>query len=402
MRTKLYLLLLFFFPLVWTACENGDGPEGPEEPALEEMRTVLVYMAADNSLAKFTFGDLDELKAGWLQMKNTSGMHLLVYIDTGTPRLVELEKKGTEVVETIVKEYEKRNSVGVAETQEVFDDVFKNPLYQAGSYGLIYWSHGDGWIPYPVPSSRWVGQDTGNGDHRMNIAELTEILQKAPHFDFLMFDACFMQSIEVAYELRDYCDYYIGFPAENPGPGAAYDKMLPFMFQKGMSKEMAAATFEVYDKIFVADKIGTNENWTMGTAIGVLKTSELENLAAATAKALSGIAEADGKTLRSSVFDYDRRSAWSSSHVGYYDFAEMMEVLVTDPSLYADWKQAYAAASVYWATTPMIYSMYGGMFSMERTSGVSHYIPMDSKLSAVEAYRSMDWYKEAGLSQIGW
>lgn len=402
MRTKLYLLLLFFFPLVWTACESGDEPEGPEEPTLEEKRTVLVYMAADNSLAKFTFGDLEELKAGWLQMKNTSGMHLLVYVDTGTPRLVELEKKGAEVVETIVKEYESRNSVGVAETQEVFDDVFKNPLYQAGSYGLVYWSHGDGWIPYPVPSSRWVGQDTGNGDHRMNIAELTEILQKAPHFDFLMFDACFMQSIEVAYELRNYCDYYIGFPAENPGPGAAYDVMLPYMFQNGKAKEMAASTFEVYDKAYVADKVGTNENWTMGTAIGVLKTSELENLAAATAKALSGIAEADGKTLRSSVFNYDRRSTLSSSYVGYYDFAEMMKMLVTDSSLYADWKQAYDAASVYWATTPMIYSMSGGMFSMERASGVSHYIPTDSKPSAAEAYRSMAWYEEVGLSRIGW
>ena len=35
-----------------------------------------------------------------------------------------------------------------------------------------------------------------------------------------------MQSVEVAYELRDCCDYYIGFPAENPGPGAAYDSCL--------------------------------------------------------------------------------------------------------------------------------------------------------------------------------
>ena len=51
----------------------------------------------------------------------------------------------------------------------------------------------------------------------MNIEDLKSVLQKAPHFDFIMFDACFMQSVEVAYELRDYCDYYIGFPAENPG-----------------------------------------------------------------------------------------------------------------------------------------------------------------------------------------
>ena len=44
------------------------------------------------------------------------------YIDTGFPRLIEIENKGGTVVETIVKEYEDRNSCGVAETQEVFND----------------------------------------------------------------------------------------------------------------------------------------------------------------------------------------------------------------------------------------------------------------------------------------
>ena len=140
----------------------------------------------------------------------------------------------------------------------------------------------------------------------------------------------------------------------------------------------------------------------MGTAIGVLRTSELDNLARTTAKALSDITEVDGRMLRSSVFNYDRYSLASSYYVGYYDFVEMMKTLVTDSSLYADWEQAYNAASAYWATTPMIYSMSVGMFSMERANGVSHYIPMDSKPSVAEAYRSTAWYKAAGLSQIGW
>lgn len=151
----------------------------------------------------------------------------------------------------------------------------------------------------------------------MNIEDLKLVLQNAPHFDFIMFDACFMQSVEVAYELRDCCDYYIGFPAENPGPGAAYDRMFPFIFQKGAAVEMAIGTFAAYDEIYTG-KIGSNSNWTMGTAIDVLKSSELENLAAATANALSGVT-ADREVLRSSVFDYDQRKVGSSYYVGYYD-----------------------------------------------------------------------------------
>ena len=304
-----------------SAC-RGDDPI--PDPPVDGKRTVLVYMAADNSinpLASFTDGDLEELKAGMASIDNTSDMHLLVYIDTGFPRLIEIENKGGTVVETIVKEYEDRNSCGVAETQEVFNDVFGNSLYKAESYGLIYWSHGEGWIPTPLPSTRWIGNDKTGGGHYMNIEDLKLVLQNAPHFDFIMFDACFMQSVEVAYELRDCCDYYIGFPAENPGPGAAYDRMFPFIFQKGAAVEMAIGTFAAYDEIYTG-KIGSNSNWTMGTAIDVLKSSELENLAAATANALSGVT-ADREVLRSSVFDYDQRKVGSSYYVGYYDFVEM-------------------------------------------------------------------------------
>ena len=328
MKTKLYLIFFFVFPLFMSAC-RGDDPM--PDPPVDGKRTVLVYMAADNSinpLASFTDGDLEELKAGMASIDNTSDMHLLVYIDTGSPRLIEIENKGGTVVETIVKEYEDRNSCGVAETQEVFNDVFGNSLYKAESYGLIYWSHGEGWIPTPLPSTRWIGNDKTGGGHYMNIEDLKLVLQNAPHFDFIMFDACFMQSVEVAYELRDCCDYYIGFPAENPGPGAAYDRMFPFIFQKGAAVEMAIGTFAAYDEIYTG-KIGSNSNWTMGTAIDVLKSSELENLAAATANALSGVT-ADREVLRSSVFDYDQRKVGSSYYVGYYDFVEMMEKLVVD------------------------------------------------------------------------
>lgn len=232
MKTKLYLLFFFVFPLFMSAC-RGDDPI--PDPPVDGKRTVLVYMAADNSinpLASFTDGDLEELKAGMASIDNTSDMHLLVYIDTGFPRLIEIENKGGTVVETIVKEYEDRNSCGVAETQEVFNDVFGNSLYKAESYGLIYWSHGEGWIPTPLPSTRWIGNDKTGGGHYMNIEDLKLVLQNAPHFDFIMFDACFMQSVEVAYELRDCCDYYIGFPAENPGPGAAYDRIFHLYFRK--------------------------------------------------------------------------------------------------------------------------------------------------------------------------
>lgn len=64
MKTKLYLLFFFVFPLFMSAC-RGDDPI--PDPPVDGKRTVLVYMAADNSinpLASFTDGDL----LGWLQL----------------------------------------------------------------------------------------------------------------------------------------------------------------------------------------------------------------------------------------------------------------------------------------------------------------------------------------------
>ena len=219
----------------------------------------------------------------------------------------------------------------------------------------------------------------------------------------IMFDACFMQSVEVAYALRQYTDYYIGSPAENPGPGAPYDKIMPYMFQEGAAAKIASEYFAVYQDKYDKGNGISNSNWTGGTAVCVLKSSELENLASATRTALAGVTT-DGGTLRRQVFDCDRRrSYYSSLYVGYFDFVEMMEALVEDTSVLNDWKQAFRAALGYWATTPMIYSAVDGMFSMERSHGVTHYIPsLEESPGAAKAYRSMAWYSAAGLSRIGW
>ena len=263
-----------------TACSDDD----PEPlPSGECLRTVLVYMAADNSLSGLEQTDLNELKTGMAAL-GTTNVHLLVYIDNKSkePKLVEYVAKNGKVTENVIKTYEARNSVGVDETREVFNDVFGDSRFKAQSYGLVYWSHGDGWIPNPLPSTRWIGQDTGNGTHYMNISDLVSILDEAPHFDFILFDACFMLSVEVGYELRAYADYILGSPTETPGTGAPYDKILPHMFAEDAAIPMAQAYFKAYQDIYDEGRGISNNNWTGGTAIGVMKTSELERLAQAT------------------------------------------------------------------------------------------------------------------------
>lgn len=339
MKTKLYFFWWVCLSVFLVACEDKEPDTSIGN------RTVLVYIAADNSLASFASQDLAEMKVG--MTKVYTNVHLLVYIDDGkSPRLLELKNEGGTVVEKEVKTYPSRNSVGVDETQEVFADVFSNSQYQADSYGLVYWSHGDGWLPYPLGAgTRWVGQDKGNGDNRMNISEFVEILRTAPRFDFILFDACFMLSVEVAYELRDYTDYCVGSPTEIPGPGASYDVVVPAMFSaENVAVNIAKAYYEPYAAKYDDGNGISNNNWTGGASVCALRTDRLDDLARATKQILPGTV--DNASLRKSVFDYDKRrgsDGYQDGHVGYYDLVGMMR-MITDDNAYEAWKQIFNAA----------------------------------------------------------
>ncbi len=405
MKLKLYALLCVLFLFLFTACNQDDVPVPPKAGS----KTVLVYIVADNNLASFAKEDVDEMIEG-MKFVDSSSCNLLVYQDDNdSPVLFRIakDKKGN-VKKEVVKEYAEQSSTDVSVMKEVMHRAFYE--YPAESYGFVYWSHADGWIPYPVPSSstRWIGQDKGEGrDKRMNISDFVNVLDDGmPHFDFIMFDACFMMSVEVAYAVRSYTDYYMGCPTENPGPGAPYDKVVPWMFEQDAVNRMAEAYFNHYNENYKAGAGISNANWTGGTSVCVIKTDALNELAAVTKQVISEETGYDTALLRDEVFDYDaRRLAFNSydrkGHVGYYDFSQMMKVLLDDET-YMVWKQVFDASITYWKTTEKNYSQFVGMISLKGANGVSHYIPLSLDSEATAAYRSTAWYAAAGLDKMGW
>ena len=307
-----------------------------------------------------------------------------------------------QVEEKLIKEYAQRNSCGVQEMQEVIDEVMGKKAFEAKRYALDFWSHGDGWIPSESQTStRWIGQDVTNGTHYMKIDELVSILANYPKMEFVMFDACFMLSIEVAYALREQANYIIGCPTETPGPGADYARVIPVLFQgdSQLALKVAEAFYQPYEENYLAGDQLSDNKWTKGAAIGAIQTSGLNQLATLTKQCLAKAVQPEN--LARTTFCYDRRSTSDSFFVGYYDTVELMKQLLTE-SDYAVWKTAYDAVLPYWQHTPMNHSYFAGMFSMERANGISHYIPRSDRTQAAASYRQTDWYKDAGLSQLGW
>ncbi len=396
--------------LLMASCHEKDDPMPDTRPS----RTVLVYMVADNSLNSQTGGDINEMMQGILNVDETQmKSNLLLYVDDySMPKLYRISNENGVAQKTVVRDFgEELTSTDV----DVFEDVLSmvTSQYAADSYGLVYWSHGDGWMPATLMKMRstdlrWIGQDINNGGGMYHYGDIDDTAAAVKAIvgkvDFVLFDACYMLTTEVAYAFKDCTDYIVGSPTEVPGPGAPYDKILPYMFspQSTYVTDMARAYFDYYNDKY-ADGAGmTSDNWTGGVSVGVMNTSAVVALAEATASALASAGDADPATLRQTVLDYDKRIS-SRSHIGYYDFYGMMATLLSAAELSA-WQSAFNGTLTYWQTTARNYSAFVGMFSMENAKGVAQYIPVSASLtdSKDTAYHATGWYRAAGLSQLGW
>lgn len=83
------------------------------------------------------------------------------------------------MVEETIENYPEQNSADANVMKKVISTAFNQ--YKAEKYGMVFWSHGEGWIPSPA-KTRWFGQD---GNNYMDIADLHAALQVAPDLDFL-------------------------------------------------------------------------------------------------------------------------------------------------------------------------------------------------------------------------
>ena len=397
----LAVLTVITVTTVLVACNHNDEPDPVQE---EDLRTVLVYIAADNSLTSFAADDIAEMVSGFAAV-DADKNNLLVYVDTQSekPFLYQITKnsKGA-VVKKVLYEYEEQNSVYPTVMAEVYNRAFS--AFPAKSYGLVLWSHGDGWLPSPSnisaskASTRWFGQD---GTSYMDISSLNTALNSAPHFDFILFDACFMQSVEVAYELKDRADYFIGAPNEIPGPGAYYTELVPAMFSQvnDLASTVAHGYYDYYAAKYTG-QLGSNANWTMGVTVSVLKSSEVQALAAATAAILPKYITNGSAINVSSIYSYDPRSTYY-----YYDLKGLVQSLTSsdDQTLFSAWSDAFELAVPLHLTTDKTYSSFGyGMISMSGSSGLSAYIPRSSYVSLNTFYHSYAWYSAAGWSNTGW
>ena len=90
--------------------------------------------------------------------------------------------------------------------------------FPATHNALILWDHGGGWqygVCYDEASKDWL-----------TMSDLNAALAQVPNLDVLAIDACLMGEVEVAYQLSNYCDYFVASADNIPFAGYDYTAIL--------------------------------------------------------------------------------------------------------------------------------------------------------------------------------
>jgi hypothetical protein len=376
MKTKNAVILLLLPLLAGMAgCRKEEAVE-PEPP-----RTVLVYMAADNSLSRFGYENIDSLIAG-AAGNHLNGGNLLVYFDPsdGAPQLFQIKKDADGMVKKFpVKDYPEQNSASPDVMRSVIRDVTGNPGFQASGYGLVLWSHGTAWLPYDWKDRlRSFGQD---GTDWMEIDGLVAAIPDGV-FDFILFDACYMANVEVAYALRRKAGYIVASPVEIIGNGFPYHRIIEPVFRETAELE------DVCNHFF--DYYNQQTGLYQSASIAVIRTASLDELAETCRAILQG---REDELYALPSHDIQSMDYLDGNRHFLYDFDDVISRLAS-PAAYNAFQNALSKVVVYRKTTPKVtYGLNGGISAdMKRFCGISVYLPREAYGELNEWYAGLEWY----------
>ena len=246
--------------------------------------TLLFYFDGDNSLAEDAFNDLQELE------KVGSNPQIRLTAQSDFPRNFKQELAATRRFEIIQDDdtetltspiLEVLGEADMADPQTLTDFIIWGKKYfPARRYALILWDHGEAWYQESVtsqqsevPSSKFKVQSSVQPSHRatqpppfstkpdaifldddnhsdlMKNFQVREALQAAGvHFDLIVFDACIMATIEVAYELKDQAEVMVASQELVQSNGLPYDVIVSGLNQnpEETAEELAAAIVDDY------------------------------------------------------------------------------------------------------------------------------------------------------------
>lgn len=370
-----YIIFAALFFIVLSSCSDNDDL-GKVRPT----RTVFVYMVASN-LGGYLNTNINDM-ISVATTENLNGGNLIVFYSENetNAELFEIKEGANGVVTRHhIRDYENKSAISPQVMREVLNEVVS--LYPADSYGMILSSHGSAWLPTDFRSMlRSFGEENKKS---MEINELADALPDH-FFDFLLFDACSMGSIECMYELKNKADYIISSPSEIMGSGFPYRGILPYLFQTSPNMSLIADGFHNYY---------TNYSYPFGN-ISVTETSQFDELAEVVRTIISS-AGGEEAMYDLPYSDLQILTYLSGSPTKLYDLGNVIEKIATDEQ-YNQFQASLNKLITEKRCTERIYCQgVGGNegIPVETFSGLSIYPPQKGLTELNNWYKQLDWYK---------
>lgn len=377
------------------------------DPVQKDRHALLVFFSGNNSLSGYGTEDLKSLMDSYLPSSRDKEHFVMVYYhfvdQTPTLSRIYKDRQGQTVEETIKTYPFTTNSASVETLQAVIRDA--EQAYPAEHHGLILWSHATGFLPAgyynnPLesvkgeqmmsveadpyafmvkssePDSKSFAEDHGD---EMELLDLQRALSSF-HYDYLIFDCCLMANIEVAYQLRNCCDYMLMSPTEILADGLPYAEITQPLLT--MSTEEALRLIGEKYMSYYRSLSGAYRSAT----ITLVKTEGLERLAAA-CKPVFQEHSAEIMTLDRSGVQAYFRNGWH----WYYDLEDFVSQLADREQL-NEVIRALNAVVVYKDATEHFIDV-----DIKKYSGLSIYIPRPGYTVLNNYYKTLAWNKATGL-----
>ncbi|MBW8688324.1 clostripain-related cysteine peptidase [Chitinophaga rhizophila] len=342
----------------------------------EGHRMVLVYLAANNNLRGEALNSIRKLQQG---AKDLNGSLLaLIKTDTAAAYLLKIKyAAGMSIVSDTLKSYPLANTSDPALLSAVMADA--RSLHPARSYGLILWSHATSWAP---PADIAIPESFGADNNReMDISVLAAALPK--DLEFILFDACSMGSIEVAYELRKNTRYILASAAEVLSTGFPYEEMTSLLFG-GVAELTTAAAYYIRH---YQQQPGPEASAT----VSLTATAGLDALATTCAALVDAYTPKPGFVLK----QLQTLNFQQGVGVPAYDFADYLEQNYSQPAIAPVLEQLQQV---------VIYSGHTTRFfdhTIRRYSGLSVFLPTQDESTRYKAYyQQLTWDKATGWSRL--
>ena len=258
------LIIATLFIVVGVSCSNGDSPDGPDVPVTPVGQTVFMFFPWSNNLLSDFRRTVEDMQTVVAQ-RSMKDERIMVFMATSEREAVlfELKKQNGRCLTDTLRRYSDRPFTSRQWLTSLFSEVMT--LAPASRYGMVVGCHGLAWVP--VQGQRNARKRLGSqerideednlykeekkdkeGDDLMHFevqgpvttrfiggtypetqietTDLADAMTDAGlHTEYILFDACYMSSVEVAYELKDVTHYLIASPTEVLSYGFPYITM---------------------------------------------------------------------------------------------------------------------------------------------------------------------------------